>query len=546
LFLHTELFFSLSLFYSLAIQNQLSMADNKDFNWFSFYPNKFFFGVQELDDHIVGRYIKLLCLQWFKGSISPDFPGMSDILTVTGEIISVEPLENDPRGGSRPLEGGLNPLGPSTIKIRLDTRTLWEALQPKFTMVGIKRYANDFLEREREITNERIEKHKLSVESGREGGKISAALRAQKVKTPSNHPSTPPSTSLDSFLKGEVQPLVLVPSQPITLHYSDNTLTQKNLKKEDGEKIPQTLEADKLAQRMEEVVRNHWDFMREAGDLKDRPENFQKFVVEYWKKNVLAIGLNGNAKTLRKNFVDLCTSRMDVIEKAFIRQERDLNWFNDELLKVIDPKELSNPVVKKFCEYYARELETGGYFFQSFPNFSVATTLREWFATEKPKRGGGVSLTKKSTQTLFDPPKSASNPTIVLTHTNEAKKGREPETENYLNERFSEYLKTGEVKRVNSFYYQYLLEFFPKEVPPHEMVEVAVFPTVYQHRAEYVRTLHKGKTEEGTRRLEQLKEQYEKGEVDEEEKVTLSRLAYCEATKGFFQRRKNFGDKKIF
>jgi hypothetical protein len=500
--------------------------EDKDYDWLRFFPNRFYFGTMEMPDHVVGRYIKLLCQEWFNGDISSNLTGMDDILEVVGEIVSVDNSSGASRGVQQNF--GTNPN--SVIRIRLNRDALWDALKTKFVPVGHGRYVNNTLEEEREDTKQRIQKQEVNRINGSKGGHKSAALRSVQNKSSSSHAPTIASSGASSFGLSENSG----PVQPITLQYISNLNYPQGFLENGGNGT------DNMSERIQQLVTANFQSMSLAGSLHGRPPAFVQFAIDYWIRDVIAKGLNISEQKLRENFVDVVSNRIGEIEKAYARQSQDEHWFTEELDRVAEQMQAKKFLVKKFKDYYLKALPSGGYFFQTFPNFSVEKTLTEWIANERPARGQrGDREPVSNVQPLVKP-----SPTTYVPSPNEKQK-LDDDIKRALNRKYESYRLTGDTRTLNITEFTFLHE-FGCDLPDEKDVTDKIIPKIVDERRKKIEETKEGKDAEGTKRLYDLKRQYATNQLDDEEKRKILRESYVRAITKFFDKLKKKEAERVF
>jgi hypothetical protein len=498
--------------------------EEKNLDWFRFFPNRFYFGTLKMPDHAVGRYMKLLCEEWFNGDISDDLAGMEDILTVTGEIISIE----NSSGASRGVANEFDTSPDSIIKIRLNRKALWEILRTKFDPVGHGRYANRTLEEERLDTHERLKKQEVNRENGRKGGNKSAAKRSFQLTIGSTMPSSGGSSDGRSGGLSPGNSSGQSGLQPITVHNSNI----KNYSQQDF--LDEESVTDDLTERLRQLVEKNLNALLLAGDLSNRPANFTQFAIEYWIRDVLAKGMNISEKKLRENFVDVINKRMSEIEQAFTRHVQDADWFIHELNRVAGP-DLPPWFINKFRDYYLKPIPSGGYFFQTFTNFDLAKTLSDWIANERPARNRGNGTPH--------PPTVKATP--VYEPTEDEKRKFDDDIKRALNKKYYNYTVSRDVRSLTTSEYQFLFD-YGADIVSTEEVETRIKPKIREERKKLIADTKEGKDVEGTKRLFTLKKQYSEGTLDNEELARIHREAYVRAIVKCFDKLMEQGHEKIF
>jgi hypothetical protein len=491
--------------------------DDKNFEWFRFDPKRVYFDILNMPDHIAGRYIKLLCEEWFNGTISSSLPSMPETIEVKGELLGIDGTQL--KGGSR---------GVQQILIRLDKQSIWDLLKFKFEMNGGGNYVSPWLEDERQDTAQRIKSQHDAVENGRKGGIRSGMMRKLKsvsqATLPLTHPSTPGSTMGSSPPRSDVQ--------PITVHNINNLNYPQGDFEKNGE--------EEIHKRLQDLIHKHGEAMMMAGDLKNRPAQFVQFVFEYWIRDTIAKGIDQPINRLRENFVDFVNNRMGEVEKAFSKVHQTKEWFLEELQNSItDDMDIS--LIRKFKEYYLKQLPSGGYHFQTFPNFSMKKTLIEWIANERPARGK-----RESREPVHNvQPQGTPQPIPYYNPSEEEKKRYDIDIKKALNRHFERYRNSGDARILTTAEYRFMRE-FGLDLPPEEEIETTYKKKIYEERKAMVEQKTEGKDDAGTRRLYDLKRQYATNKLDNEENSRIHRESYLRAMTKFFDKLIKDGAEVLF
>lgn len=420
--------------------------DDRDLDWFSFHPDKFYFGVNELPEHIIGRYIMLLIQQWRAGTTSKS-AGRNNRITIVGKVLSMEKVSDPTSEGSS--EGTTDPNSEAistairgvggrysfATTIEMDEEAIFEAISKKFQEVGAGRFQNQFLELMREESNQRIELYRINKVNGSKGGRA----KAQKFKQNSSEGSSGGISDGSSEANSEPSRVAIsetlagvLPKNSTAQHSNNNTLTpiipfSKKINAETadagsppGEIYPGLHLVEKSIQiagndpillsfRLDEgftskevlrVLKSSVDGLVMNTDLPKRPPQFIKFVFERWVGEVIAQKLELAEGKLRQHFRTFINFRLTELEKSFEKYCRDGQWFQTELNKAVKP-EMDPALVASFAEYYLTVKEAGNMHYQGLANFSMERELNSWMA-DKGRKINGHKKSKSSEPDLSD------------------------------------------------------------------------------------------------------------------------------------------------
>lgn len=203
-------------------------------------------------------------------------------------------------------------------------------------------------------------------------------LNTSTLSSPLNPPTGQSENEQQSFVTNQTaeQPVIPPPAAPQTAGLTRHEVSFQRAGN-DPLRLSFFLDESYLSREILALLNGSMEQMCMIGDLYKRPDNFLKFLFEYFIAETLAKGQDLTAGRLRIEFTNMISYRLKSVEKFFNESQKDDQWFEKEFQKHV-PKDWPKQEKDKFRIYFTTALPSGKKYYQTVNNFVMENAVQTW------------------------------------------------------------------------------------------------------------------------------------------------------------------------